>query len=93
MSSFYGLKKILKNDSFGGPTYFDGQWATCLGSRQEGRTEAGQVAGEKGGLPSVKVAPIHVVLRYHFWMSQILNLMLLSTAVFDIERCSWQLDV
>ena len=29
---------ILKNNGFGGPTYFDRRWATCLGSRQEGRT-------------------------------------------------------
>ena len=29
---------ILKNNTFGGPTYFDRRWATCLGSWQEGRT-------------------------------------------------------
>ena len=29
---------ILKNNSFGGSTYFDRWLATCLGSRQEGRT-------------------------------------------------------
>ena len=29
---------ILKNNSFGGPTYFDRRWATYLGRRQEGRT-------------------------------------------------------
>ena len=32
---------ILKNNSFGGPTYFDRWWATCLGNRQDGRAELG----------------------------------------------------
>ena len=58
---------IRKNNSFGGPTYFDRRWATCLGSRQEGRTElAKYVAGEIRGPPSAKVAHIFVVLRYTF---------------------------
>ena len=55
---------IINNNSFGGPTYFDRRWAACLGSRQEGRTGlSSQVAGEKGGLLSVKVAHVYVVLR------------------------------
>ena len=54
---------IFKKDSFGGPTYFDRQRATCLGSRQRGQNRAGQVAGEKGGPPSVKVAHVYVVLQ------------------------------
>ena len=56
---------ILKNNSFGGPTtYFDRLWATCLGSRQEGKTGLAKVAGEKGSPSSVKVAHVWVVLRY-----------------------------
>ena len=58
---------ILKNNSFGGPPYFDRQWgAPCLGAVDISREQnwAGQVAGEKGGPPSVKVAHVYVVLRY-----------------------------
>ena len=58
---------ILKNNTFGGPTHFYRRWATCLGSRDNlpnWQIEAGQVAGKKGGPPSVKVAHVYVILRY-----------------------------
>ena len=58
---------ILKNNPFGGPTHFYRRWATCLGSRDNlpnWQIEAGQVAGKKGGPPSVKVAHVYVILRY-----------------------------
>ena len=32
-SGHFMASNILKNNSFGGPTYFDRRWATCLGSR------------------------------------------------------------
>ena len=57
---------ILKNNTFGGPTHFYRRWATCLGSRDNlpnWQIEAGQVAGKKGGPPSVKVAHVYVILR------------------------------
>ena len=53
---------ILKNNSFGGPTYFDRGWATCLSSRQEGINGlAKYLAGEKGGpRPSVNMDHVYV---------------------------------
>ena len=59
------VPNIFKNNRFGGPTYFDRRWATCLGSRQEGRTGLAKQKGKKGGPPSVKVAHVYVVLRYY----------------------------
>ena len=32
-----------------------------------GQNWAGQVVGEKGGLTSVKVAHVYIVLRYYVW--------------------------
>ena len=58
---------ILKNNTFGAPIHFYRRWATCLGRRDNlpnWQIEAGQVAGKKGGPPSVKVAHVYVILRY-----------------------------
>ena len=56
---------ILKNNGFGGPTYFDRWWATCLGAVDE-RAELGWPSSSEGGPPYVKVAHVYVVLRYGF---------------------------
>ena len=57
---------ILENNNFGGPTYFVRRWATCLGSRQEGRTGLAKQQGKRVARCSVKVAHIYAVLRYTF---------------------------
>ena len=57
---------LLKNISFGGPTYFDRQWATCLGSRQEG-AELGWPSsrlGKREALRLKKMAHVYVNRRY-----------------------------
>ena len=43
---------ILKNNSFGGPTYFDRRWATCLGAVDK-RAELGWPSSRGKGLPAV----------------------------------------
>ena len=52
---------ILKNNRFGGPTYFDRRWPACLGNRQEGRTGLAKQQGKgwpaicKSGPPLCKI--------------------------------------
>ena len=43
---------ILKNNSFGGPTYFDRRWATCLGAVDK-RVELGWPSSRGKGWPAV----------------------------------------
>ena len=42
---------ILKNNSFGGPTYFDRRWATCLGAVDK-RAELGWPSSKGKGWPA-----------------------------------------
>ena len=57
---------ILKNNSFGGPTYFDRRWAICLGSLDK-RAELGWPSSRGKGWPTaVKEAQVYVVLRYYY---------------------------
>ena len=82
---------ILKNNGFGGPTYFDRRWLGHLPGQQTRRAELGWPSsrGEKGGPPSVKVAHVYVVLRYQIMQSKIYSeLCQFATLLTLKEICS-----